>query len=66
MDIATLRRRPFLLAVVSTLIALLVAGAAAAGVAALTDDGHQRRVDATLKLAGSDQDPAATRPAVKA
>jgi len=60
MDIATLRRRPFLLAVVSTLIALLVAGAAAAGVAALTDDGHQRRVDATLKLAGSDQDPAAT------
>jgi cytochrome c biogenesis protein CcmG/thiol:disulfide interchange protein DsbE len=56
MDIATLRRRPFLLAVVSTLIALLVAGAAAAGVTALTGDDAGPPVEANLKLSGSDQD----------
>jgi cytochrome c biogenesis protein CcmG/thiol:disulfide interchange protein DsbE len=56
MDIATLRRRPFLLAVVSTLIALLVAGAAAAGVAAFTSDDDGRAVEANLKLSGSDRD----------
>jgi cytochrome c biogenesis protein CcmG/thiol:disulfide interchange protein DsbE len=55
MDIATLRRRPFLLAVVSTLIALLVAGAVAASVAAVTRD-EERPVDASLRLSGSDQD----------
>jgi thiol-disulfide isomerase/thioredoxin len=60
MDVATLRRRPFLLAVVSTAVALLAAVGAAAGVSAITaGDPAGRDVDATLRLDAPDQEPRA-------
>jgi thiol-disulfide isomerase/thioredoxin len=60
MDVATLRRRPVLLAVVSTTVALLAAIGAAAGVSAITkDDPAPREVDAEMPLDAPDKEPQA-------
>jgi peroxiredoxin len=60
MDVATLRQRPVLLAVISTTVALLAAVGAAAGVSAITNDEPAGpAVDATLRLDAPDQEPQA-------
>jgi cytochrome c biogenesis protein CcmG/thiol:disulfide interchange protein DsbE len=53
MDVTTLRRRPVVLAIVSTTIALLAAVLAGISVAALTHD-EALKVDATLRLSGKE------------
>jgi cytochrome c biogenesis protein CcmG/thiol:disulfide interchange protein DsbE len=59
MDVTTLRRRPVVLAVVSTTVALLAALLAGVSVAALTHDDAPS-VDATLRL--TDKEPEAVDP----
>ena len=58
MDLSTLRRRPYLLAVVATATALVAALLSAAVVSAVTHDGG-RKVEATLRLSDPDKDPQA-------
>ena len=59
MDVTTLRRRPVVLAVVSTTVALLAAVLAGVTVSAITHD-EARKIDASLRL--TDKDPEAIDP----